>query len=147
MPCWLIIKITIEELYAMNRMHDPAHPGEVLREFLPSEMSVGEVALRLGGVSRPHLSIEWTQFLNRQNGHQDRLAYQHHPRILVGQPDELGFVADIGEATPHSGCATNLWVKISGGDPAFPKVFPPVALETTSERDNTIRAFVRPMHA
>ena len=39
----------------MARMYDPAHPGEVLREFLPVEMSVGEIASRLG-VSRPHLS-------------------------------------------------------------------------------------------
>lgn len=39
----------------MIRMYNPAHPGEVLREFLPPEMSVGEIALRLG-VSRPHLS-------------------------------------------------------------------------------------------
>jgi addiction module HigA family antidote len=36
-------------------MHNPAHPGEVLREFLPDNMTVGEVAARLG-VSRPHLS-------------------------------------------------------------------------------------------
>lgn len=36
-------------------MYNPAHPGEVLREFLPSDMSIGEVAARLG-VSRPHLS-------------------------------------------------------------------------------------------
>lgn len=36
-------------------MHNPAHPGEVLREFLPEGMSVGEVATRLA-VSRPHLS-------------------------------------------------------------------------------------------
>ena len=39
----------------MVRMHNPAHPGEVLREFLPTDMSVGEVATRLG-ISRPHLS-------------------------------------------------------------------------------------------
>lgn len=39
----------------MSRMHDPAHPGEVLREFLPANMTIGEVAARLG-VSRPHLS-------------------------------------------------------------------------------------------
>lgn len=39
----------------MARMFDPAHPGEVLREFLPESMTVGEVAARLG-VSRPHLS-------------------------------------------------------------------------------------------
>lgn len=39
----------------MARMHCPAHPGEVLREFLPADMSISEVAVRLG-VSRPHLS-------------------------------------------------------------------------------------------
>lgn len=39
----------------MVAMHNPAHPGEVLREFLPSDMTVGEIAARLG-VSRPHLS-------------------------------------------------------------------------------------------
>jgi len=39
----------------MTPMNNPAHPGEVLREFLPADMSIGEVAARLG-VSRPHLS-------------------------------------------------------------------------------------------
>lgn len=39
----------------MAPMHNPAHPGEVLREFLPGDMRIGEVAARLG-VSRPHLS-------------------------------------------------------------------------------------------
>ncbi len=39
----------------MARMYNPAHPGEVLREFLPEEMTIGEIAARLG-VSRPHLS-------------------------------------------------------------------------------------------
>jgi antitoxin HigA-1 len=39
----------------MTNMHNPAHPGEVLKEFLPADMTVGEVAARLG-VSRPHFS-------------------------------------------------------------------------------------------
>ena len=39
----------------MAPMHNPAHPGEVLRDFLPEDMSIGDVAARLG-VSRPHLS-------------------------------------------------------------------------------------------
>lgn len=39
----------------MTRMHNPAHPGEVLREFLPEDMSVTETAQRLG-VSRVMLS-------------------------------------------------------------------------------------------
>ena len=36
-------------------MHDPAHPGEVLRENLPEDVSIGEVAKRLG-VTRQALS-------------------------------------------------------------------------------------------
>lgn len=36
-------------------MHNPAHPGEILREFLPEHISISEVAGRLG-VSRPYLS-------------------------------------------------------------------------------------------
>ena len=39
----------------MAPMYNPAHPGEVLREFLPADMSIAEAAARLG-VSRPHLS-------------------------------------------------------------------------------------------
>lgn len=39
----------------MSRMHNPAHPGEVLREYLPEGMSVTEAAGRLG-ISRQTLS-------------------------------------------------------------------------------------------
>jgi addiction module HigA family antidote len=39
----------------MPRMHNPAHPGELLREYLPEGMSIGEAAGRLG-VSRQSLS-------------------------------------------------------------------------------------------
>ena len=39
----------------MSRMHNPAHPGEVLREFIPVGMTVTETAQRLG-VSRVMLS-------------------------------------------------------------------------------------------
>jgi len=39
----------------MARMYNPPHPGEVLREFLPDEMTIEEVARRLG-VSRVQLS-------------------------------------------------------------------------------------------
>lgn len=39
----------------MSRMHNPAHPGEVLREYLPESLSVTEAANRLG-VSRQTLS-------------------------------------------------------------------------------------------
>ena len=36
-------------------MHNPAHPGEVLREYLPEELGVTEAANRLG-VTRQALS-------------------------------------------------------------------------------------------
>ena len=39
----------------MARMHNPPHPGEILREFLPETMTIEEVARRLS-VSRVQLS-------------------------------------------------------------------------------------------
>ena len=39
----------------MSRMHNPAHPGEVLREWLPEGMTVTEAATQLQ-VSRVTLS-------------------------------------------------------------------------------------------
>ena len=39
----------------MSRMHNPAHPGEVLREYLPEALGVTEAAKRLG-VTRQALS-------------------------------------------------------------------------------------------
>ena len=39
----------------MSRMKNPAHPGEVLREYLPENLGVTEAARRLG-VTRQALS-------------------------------------------------------------------------------------------
>lgn len=39
----------------MSRMHNPSHPGEVLREYFPEDMTVSEAASRLG-VTRQALS-------------------------------------------------------------------------------------------
>ena len=39
----------------MSHMHNPAHPGEVLREYLPETLGVSEAAARLG-VTRQALS-------------------------------------------------------------------------------------------
>ncbi|MBK7904054.1 MAG: HigA family addiction module antidote protein [Proteobacteria bacterium] len=39
----------------MSNMHNPAHPGVVLREYLPEGVSIGEAAERLG-VTRQALS-------------------------------------------------------------------------------------------
>lgn len=46
----------------MSRMHNPAHPGEVLREYL-GDLSVTEAAERLG-ITRVSLS----RILNGRNG-------------------------------------------------------------------------------
>jgi len=47
----------------MSRMHNPAHPGTVLREYLPENMSVTEAAAGLG-VTRQALS----SLLNGRSG-------------------------------------------------------------------------------
>ena len=47
----------------MARMHNPPHPGEILREFFPDGMTVDAVAGRLG-VSRVQLS----RVLNGRSG-------------------------------------------------------------------------------
>jgi addiction module HigA family antidote len=47
----------------MSRMHNPAHPGEVLREYLPESLGVTEAARRLG-VTRQALSA----LLNGRSG-------------------------------------------------------------------------------
>ena len=39
----------------MSRMHNPAHPGEVLREYMPDSVTVTQAAERLG-VTRQALS-------------------------------------------------------------------------------------------
>jgi antitoxin HigA-1 len=39
----------------MSKMHNPPHPGEVLREYLPDTLTMTEVAERLG-VTRQALS-------------------------------------------------------------------------------------------
>jgi len=39
----------------MSRMHNPAHPGEVLREWIPESMTVTMAAAQLG-ISRVTLS-------------------------------------------------------------------------------------------
>ena len=62
----------------MSRMHNPAHPGEVLREFLPKDLPVGEVASRLG-VSRQALvsSAEWARRRQRRDGPAARSCAWH----------------------------------------------------------------------
>ena len=55
MPCLLIIRTTTERNFNMSRMHNPAHPGEVLREWIPEDMTITSAAKALQ-VSRVTLS-------------------------------------------------------------------------------------------
>ena len=41
----------------MSRMHNPAHPGEVLREYLPENLAVTEAARRLGVTRQALLAL------------------------------------------------------------------------------------------
>ena len=47
----------------MSRMHNPAHPGEVLKEWIPEGMTVTSAAGQLG-ISRVMLS----KILNKKSG-------------------------------------------------------------------------------
>lgn len=53
----------VHKVSSMSRMHNPAHPGEVLREYLPEELTVAAAAEHLG-VSRQTLSA----LLNGRSG-------------------------------------------------------------------------------
>jgi len=45
--------LTTIEKPTMNTMHNPAHPGEVLRAYLPQNISVTDMAQRLGIPAKP----------------------------------------------------------------------------------------------
>ena len=47
----------------MTIMHNPAHPGEVLREYLPENLSITDIAQRLD-ITRQSLS----SLLNQRSG-------------------------------------------------------------------------------
>ena len=63
----------------MARMHNPAHPGEVLREYPPEEMTVGEAARRLG-VTRQALSM----LLNGRSGVSAEMALRLSQALGTG---------------------------------------------------------------
>ncbi|WP_246598863.1 helix-turn-helix transcriptional regulator [Methylogaea oryzae] len=74
-------------------MRIPAHPGEVLREFIPPGMTVGEAARQL--------QVSLVQLSRLANGRAAMTAVgaprcgvdRHHGRILVRKPSAMGFVA------------------------------------------------------
>lgn len=53
----------------MSKMFDPSHPGEILREFIPEDMTVTEDSSRLG-ISRVALS----RILNGKSGISSEMA-------------------------------------------------------------------------
>jgi addiction module HigA family antidote len=86
----------------MSNMHNPAHPGEVLREYLPEDVSIGQVVKHLGvtrqalsallngraGVSSSmalrlegSLGTSAEMWLNMQTNHDLWLARKRPPRV------------------------------------------------------------------
>ena len=90
-----LITLTTTEDPTMSRMHNPAHPGEVLREFLPKDLPVGEIASRLG-VSRQALSalLNGRARRQRRDGPAARSCAWHQCR-------DVG--ANAGESRPLAG--------------------------------------------
>ena len=84
MRTMLAMSTTTEE-QTMSRMHNPAHPGKVLREFLPRDLPVGEVASRLG-VSRQALSA----LLNGRAGVSAEMWVQMQANHDLWQARQLG---------------------------------------------------------
>ena len=78
----------------MSRMHHPAHPGEVLREWLPEDMTVTQAAKDLR-VSRLTLS----KLLNGHGGVTANLALRpgrvagYVTGVLAGDADPVGTLA------------------------------------------------------
>ena len=90
----------------MGRMHNPPHPGEVLREFLPEGMTIENVARRLG-VSRVSVVAHSKRPIGDFRRHGDS-AGPSHPylaRILALGTNKVGLVAGIAEAAPAGGAA------------------------------------------
>ena len=81
----------------MSKMHNPAHPGEVLREFIPEGMSVTRHALPL--VERPLSHV-------RRHGHPYRTADPDIAGILARQSGAVGFVAMQPQAEAQGQSAT-----------------------------------------
>lgn len=63
----------------MSRMHNPAHPGEVLREYLPEGMTVTDAAEHLG-VTRQALSA----LLNGHSGVSAEMALRLSQALGTG---------------------------------------------------------------
>ena len=94
----------------MSNMHNPAHPGEVLREYLPEGLSIGGIAKSLGitrqalsailngrtGISAAMalrlegaLGTSAEMWLNMQTSHDLWLARKHPPKVRRLQVSKL----------------------------------------------------------
>jgi len=69
----------------MSRMHNPPHPGQVLKEYLPESLSMTEVAERLG-VTRQTLSA----ILNGRAGISAEMAVRLAKGLLTSADLWLG---------------------------------------------------------
>ena len=74
----------------MSSMHNPAHPGEVLREYLPEKLPIGEIAKGLGVTrqalsailnGRAGISAAMALRLDMQTSHDLWLARKRPPKV------------------------------------------------------------------
>lgn len=83
----------------MPRMHNPAHPGEVLREYFPRGLAVTEAAKRLG-VTRQALSA----LLNGRSGVSAEMALRLEAALGTSAEMwlEMQVSHDLWQARRHS---------------------------------------------
>ena len=87
----------------MSSMHNPAHPGEVLREFLPEGLAVNEAAKRLG-VTRQALSA----LLNGRAGVSASMALRLEAALGTSAEMWLGMQMRIPASPGHTLGTLNL---------------------------------------
>jgi hypothetical protein len=62
---------TIARNKNIGSMHNPAHPGEVLREYLPEGLAVAEAAKRSPKVRRLSVTVKGCRLLRKTDGHEN----------------------------------------------------------------------------
>ena len=75
----------------MNKMHNPPHPGKVLREYLPAALTLVDVAWR--NAPGPVRRSQWPCRRERGNGGPPVECAGYERRTLAGHADAIRAVA------------------------------------------------------
>ncbi len=104
-------------------MHDPGHPGEVLREYLPPGVALGEIAKRLG-VTRQALSA----LVNGRAGVSASMALRLEAALGTSAEMWLGMQVnyDLRQARKHPPRVRSLSASVSGTTEAADVGVPPL---------------------